>query len=108
GELFKDRRIDPQRPAWPLRELAIAEHRQACQRKSLGAGDGLAADRIAISPAWPGAGIQQHADDGEIECRAGLLRRRWPCHRLIDLVPVVEAVDIEMPPPRMEWNVEEG
>ena len=101
-------RVDPQRIARPLRELAIAEHHQACERQALGAADIFAAHRIEEAPVRPGAGIEQHADDDEIERGAGALCGRRPRHRLVDLVPVVEAVDVEMPPARMERHVERG
>ena len=100
--------IDPQRTAGPHREFAIAEHHQAGERQALGAADRFAARRIAESPVRPRAGIEQHADDRQIERRAGALFGRRPGHRLIEFVPVIEAVDVEMPPARMERDVERG
>ena len=99
-------RIDPQRTAGPHREFAIAEHHEAGERQALGAADRFAAHRIAEAPVRPRAGIEQHADDRQIERRARALGRRRPRHGLIDFVPVIEAVDVEMPPARMERNVE--
>ena len=105
-EVGQNRCIDPQRTAGPHRELAIAEHHEACERQALGTADRFAAHRIAEAPVRPRAGIEQDADNRQIERRAGALSGRWPRHRLIDFVPVIEAVDLEMPPARMKRHVE--
>src|SRR6185369_14209602 len=68
----------------------------------------FAAYRIAVAPTRPRAGIEQDADDRQIKRGAGSLRGRRPRHRLIKFVPVIEPVDVEMPPPRMKRHVEGG
>ena len=51
----------------------------------------LAAGSVAIGPARSGAGIEQDADDGEVEGRARPLARIAPCGCPVDLVPAIAA-----------------
>ena len=67
-----------------------------------------ARSRVAIGPARPGAGIEQHADDGEVECGARALGRVAPRRGAVDRGPAIVAADHEMPPARMERHVERG
>ena len=59
------------------RERARREHVEACDRQALGAREALAA-ALAIAPVRPRAGIEQHADDGEVEGRPRLGSVRRP------------------------------
>ena len=59
--------IDPQRVGRIGGKGAVGEHREACQRQPLGAADPLAALRITVAPLRPGARVDQHADDRQIE-----------------------------------------
>ena len=62
------------------RKRAVGEHGEARQRQPLGSADLRAGRGIAIGPLRSGAGVEQHADDGEVEvapARARLRRRAW-------------------------------
>src|SRR5947209_20282331 len=63
--------------------------------------------RIPIAPIGPSASVEQHADDDEIEPGAGFLRRVVPARFCFQRSPAVMAADREMPPARMERDVEE-
>ena len=81
-------------------ERAGLDHALAGDREAFRAAEGLAAVRIGIAPARPGAGVEQHREDGEVEGGAGALGRAAlrQCRGSGD----------EVPPAGMEGNVEVG
>ena len=62
--------IGPQGIAGMARKRAAGEHGEARQREPLRAADLASRRRVAKPPVRAGAGIEQHADDGEIELGA--------------------------------------
>ena len=63
------------------RECTVGEHGEAGERQSLRSADCRPAASVAIFPARSGAGIEQDADDGEVEGRSCPLARIAPCRR---------------------------
>ncbi len=108
GEPFERPRIGPQGVAGMGRKRAAGEHGEARQRQPLRAADLATGRAVAETPVRAGAGIEQHADHGEIEfgpCPRGAIA---PGGGAGDARPAVLSVEHEMPPSRMEGNVEIG
>src|SRR4029077_19973135 len=77
-ELHQNVRIDAQLVhgvAAAGRKITTRKHVDAGQRQSFRARKTASCDRIAVAPLRTGAGIEQDADDGEIEVRAR--PRQW-------------------------------
>ncbi len=51
-------------------------------------------------------GIEKYADDRQIEGRPRACFVARPARRLCDLREAIDPIDHEMPPARMEWNIE--
>ena len=90
-EIFEPVRIGPQRLPRIGRKSALREHREARERESFGAADALAARCIAIAPLRSGAGIEQNADDRQIESRAAA------CGGVVPVVPRSSAAQRSSP-----------
>jgi len=89
------------------RERAGIEHVETGERESLGAADGNLAGAVAIAPQRTGAGIEQHADDGQIELGTRPRHRIGPARGRRDCRPAVLAVDHEVAPARMKRHLAE-
>ena len=85
-------------PASNMRRLASAS---PSERPSVGAGR-----RIAIAPVRPGAGVEQHRDDGQVEAARARAAASAKSACRGDLRPEVAAAEHEMPPARVERDVE--
>src|SRR5262249_8695128 len=104
-DLLELRRIDAQSIAGIRRKQAVAEHRQARDRKSLRTPNVATGRDVMILPERTGPGIEQHADNREVELRARPRGRDRPPRRFGERHPAVTAIDSEVAPSRMEWNV---
>ena len=67
GQPFERAGIGPQRISRMAGKRAAGEHGEARQREPLRAPDLATGGGVAKPPVRPGPGIEQHADDGEIE-----------------------------------------
>ena len=74
-------RIDAEGVLGPARKGAAHEHVEARHGQALGADIGFAGAAFLVAPLRPGARIEQHGDDGEIEGGAGHVGRRSPTAR---------------------------
>ena len=101
-------RIDAERVVRPAGKGAADEQVEARQGEPLRARVGLAGAALVIAPVGSGAGVEQHADDGEIERGAAHGGGVRPIDRLGDRRPAVDAAGGEMAPAAVEGNVEIG
>ena len=98
--------IGPQGIAGTSRKRAAGEHGEARQCKPLRTADLASGRRVAKPPVRAGPGIEQHADDGEIElgtCPRGAVAPAAGKAR-----PAVPSVEHEVPPSRVEGDDEIG
>ena len=105
---FEHAGIGPQGIAGTPRKRAAGEHGEARQRKPLRAADLASGRRVAKPPVRAGPGIEQHADDGEIEFGACPRGAVAPAGGAGEARPAVPSVEHEVPPSRMEGNNEIG
>ncbi len=105
---FERAGVGPQGIAGPARKRAAGEHGEARQREPLRAADLAAGRRVAKPPVRAGAGIEQHADDGEIERGARPRGAIAPAGGAGEARPAVLPVEHEMPPSRVKGNIEIG
>ena len=100
------RAIRAQRLRQMAREQAALEQREAGERQPLGAGERLAARRLAPAPALARAGVEQHARKHEIEADARALVPIDPVELGLALPPAVARADCELPPATVQRDLE--
>ena len=88
------------------RKCAIREHGEAGQSQSFRTADGRSGFGIAVAPRWTGAGIEEDADDGQIEFGPGAGRAIGPAGPVGDSSPAIVSIGDEVPPARMKRHVE--
>jgi hypothetical protein len=76
--------------------------------QALGPVERFACRAVVEAPGRPGAGVEQHRDDGEIELGARPLGRIGPGDNGGALGPEVAAADRKMAPARMEGDLQIG
>ena len=90
------------------RKCADREHREARQCEPFRTADLVSCRPVAKPPVRAGAGVEQHADDGEIEFRACPRGAVAPIGSAGERRPAVLSATYEMPPSRMKGNIEIG
>ncbi len=87
--------VDLQRIGRVAGEQAAGEGVQARHAEALGAGEALAGRGLDVAPVRAGAGVEQHADHGQVDHRAGACRVRPTC---ASVGRAVDAAGLEMAP----------
>ncbi len=105
-QTFQYLAINPQRLVRSGGEQSAREHVEAREREALRTADLPTGCSIAITPRWPGSGIEQDTHDREIELGARPSVSIRPMRRVRNCRPTILAASHEMAPTRMKRNVE--
>ena len=84
------------------------ERVEAGHREPFGAGEGLSAGRFDIFPVGASAGVEQHADDGQVDHGVGAQRRVLAPEQAVEFGLAVDAAGFEVAPAAVEGNVQFG
>jgi hypothetical protein len=99
-------RVDAARLAATRRERAVEERAERCDAEALRAHERGAAVAFGIAPPRPGTGVEQHADDREVDARARRLGRRGARERAIEHGLAIDPARLEVAPPAVIRDVE--
>ncbi len=92
------RGVDAQRIARCRGEGAGHEGAKARHAQPLGARVARPARHLDVAPCRPRAGVEQHADDRQVDLRARALGRRAAGERTLEFRAAVHAAGLEVPP----------
>ena len=98
--------IGVQRRGRVAREQPGREHVERGERQPFGAADLPAGRDVAIAPVRPGPGIEQDADHREVIGRPAPFGRAGEAGLAVQRRPAILPADDEMPPARMEGNLQ--